>query len=128
VEGRELWKNFADRAIPTRRLSQFEPIGRAKYSTSEQLVIIGIRRKKCTDEAVQVVNAGELAGSSFSRLGVGILWVQAPGVKPSVSASYLTACLRIEACLLTGVQSKKKAPLVPRSRILRGACEAYPQK
>ena len=60
---------------------------------------------------VQHMNAGELAGSSFSRLGVAFLKVQAPGRKPSVSASYLTACLRIVACLLTEVQSKKRLRL-----------------
>jgi hypothetical protein len=110
---REIWKNFADRAIPTRELIQFESIGRAKYSTSERLVIIGIRKNKCTDEAVQVLDAGELAGSSFSRLGVAFLRVQAPAAKPSVSASYLTACLRMVACLLTEVQSKNKGSASP---------------
>ena len=126
--GRESWKNFLYRANPTRELIQFEPIGRPKYSTSERLVKIGIRKNKCTHQTVQVVDAGELAGSSFSRVGVAFLRVQAPAAKPSVSASYLTACLRMVACLLTEVQSKKKAALVQRSRILRGACEAYPQK
>ena len=31
-----------------------------------------------------VVNAGELAGSSFSQLGAAFLRVQAPGAQPSV--------------------------------------------
>ena len=115
-------------AIPTGKLFQSESVGRPKYSSSERLVIMGIRNEKCTDETVQVLDAGELAGSSFSRLGVAFLRVQAPAAKPSVSASYLTACLLMVACLLTEVQSKKKAALVQRSRILRGACEAYPQK
>ena len=99
------------RAIPTRELIQFEGMNRPKYSTSERLVKLGIRKKKCTDGAVQVLNAGELAGSSFSRLGVAFLRVQAPVAKPSVSASYLTACLRMVACLLTEVQSKKRLRL-----------------
>ena len=102
-EARNYGKNFVYRAIPTRKLFPFGPIGRPKYSTSERLVKIGIRRNKCTHEAVQVVDAGELAGSSFSRLGVAFLKVQAPGAQPSVSASYLAACLREVACLLTEV-------------------------
>ena len=52
---RELWKNFVYRAIPTRKLFQFEPVGRPKYSTSERLVKIGIRKNKCTHQTARVV-------------------------------------------------------------------------
>jgi|SRR5580704_14342679 hypothetical protein len=74
-----------------------------KWSSSERVVNPGIGSKKCTEEAVRWLNAGELAGSSFSRLGVAFLRVQAPGPQPSVLASYSAACLREVACLLTEV-------------------------
>jgi hypothetical protein len=45
-------------------------------------------------ERFRLYNAGELAGSSFSQIGVAFLRVQAPSAQPSVSASYLAACLR----------------------------------
>jgi hypothetical protein len=52
-----------------------------------------------------VTNAGELAGSSFSPLGAVHLRVQPPGQRASVSASYLTACLRSGTYLDQGCSS-----------------------
>ena len=60
------------------RLSPQRPPGGRKYSISERVVILGIRQGECTGEEVRCLNAGELAGSSFSRLGVAFLRFQAP--------------------------------------------------
>lgn len=74
----ESWKNFAYYAIPTRKQTGgFAQCGR-KYPTSEQVVSRRIGKKECTDRKVRSHVAGELAGSSFSRLGGVFVSVQTP--------------------------------------------------
>jgi hypothetical protein len=75
----KLWKKFAQYAIPTRDERPNRRIRTSKYPISEQVEHRRIGKKKCMCGKVRSDHASELAGSSFSRLGAGILRVQAPG-------------------------------------------------
>ena len=60
------------------------------------------------DGMVRSQDAGELAGSSFSRLGASLSCGPGTGCSALCSASSPAACLRNATRLLTGGQSKRK--------------------
>jgi hypothetical protein len=65
-----LWKNFAGHAIPTWERVHMGPQAAPKYSISERVAIFLNSVEEMHVSSGSAFNAGELAGSSFSRLGV----------------------------------------------------------
>src|SRR6266436_3180299 len=103
----ESGKNFAGHAIPTREWPHFYPLGAPKYSISEGVAIFWIRKKKCRTRMVRLLVQANWQGAPSHGSVQSSCKIQAPGALPSVSASYLAACLR-NAGLSTGRLNPKK--------------------